>query len=88
MKQVFRDSTYIAFQDNATFAMWTFTVDGNPAHPSVVCRAPYQAGNEIRLDMVISCGGAADACQRMEQEFNALNAQMQAAMNQNQGPRQ
>ncbi|MDX2289689.1 MAG: hypothetical protein NW217_12810 [Hyphomicrobiaceae bacterium] len=78
LPEVFRDKSYVALQDKATWAMWTFTVDGNPAHPAVICRIPLRQGAEITLDMVITCKGEQTACAKMEQEFKALNAMMEA----------
>ncbi len=86
LAEVFRDNNYVALQDKTTWAMWTFTVDGNPAHPAVICRIPVRQGDAIALDMVISCRSAPSTCARMEQEFKALNATMAAEM-QRQQPR-
>jgi hypothetical protein len=38
-------------QSQAKDTIWTFTVPGHPAHPSVVCRRPVQDGAQLRLQM-------------------------------------
>jgi len=77
LPEVHRDASYIAFQDKKTWAMWTFTREGLPAHPAVVCRRPVQDGQDITLEMVIGCAGEDKACTQLRQDFGELNARMQ-----------
>lgn len=81
LPEVFRDAAYVALQDKSTWAMWTFTLPGQRAHPAVVCRRPVQEGDVITLDMVITCKGEPNACVGLSQEFKALNAIMAQEMN-------
>ena len=81
LPEVFRDPAYVALQDKATWAMWTFTREGQPAHPAVVCRRPVQEGDVITLEMVVTCKGGESACVQLTQEFRALNAIMAMEMN-------
>lgn len=74
---VHKDGLYVALQDKATFAMWTFTREGQSAHPAVVCRVPVRDGDNITLTMVINCEGAARACQSLKSDFQQLNQRMQ-----------
>ena len=77
LPEVHRDASYIALQDKETWAMWTFTRDGMPAHPAVVCRRPVKNGEQITLEMVFGCKGEEKACAQLEQDFKELNARMQ-----------
>lgn len=81
LPEVFRDAAYVALQDKSTWAMWTFTLPGQRAHPAVVCRRPVQEGDVITLDMVVNCKGEPNACVGLSQEFKALNAIMAQEMN-------
>jgi hypothetical protein len=85
LSEVFRDASYIALSDPANKITWTFTVPGNAAHPSVVCRRIVQdnAGN-LNLEMQISCDAAEPACLQLKRDFEALNARMIDAMKQQQ----
>lgn len=76
LPEVFRDNDYVALQDKATWAMWTFTLPTHPAHPAVVCRRPVTEGDTITLDMVINCQGEVNACRQLDLDFRALNARM------------
>lgn len=77
LPEVHRDASYIALQDKETWAMWTFTREGLPAHPAVVCRRPVKNGDQITLEMVFGCKGEEKACAQLEQDFKELNARMQ-----------
>ncbi len=77
LPEVHRDASYIALQDKETWAMWTFTREGMPAHPAVVCRRPVKNGEQITLEMVFGCKGEEKACAQLEQDFKELNARMQ-----------
>lgn len=81
LPEVFRDAAYVALQDKTTWTMWTFTREGQPSHPAVVCRRPVREGDVITLEMVITCKGEEKACFVLSQEFKALNAIMAQEMN-------
>jgi len=81
MKEVHRSAEYVAYQDAATEAVFTFTLEAaGPAHPAAVCRQPVKVGDDLTLKMVIVCKGDSLACQRLESDFKLLNAQMEAAI--------
>ena len=81
MKEIFRGPEYIAYQDEASQAVYTFSQAGQgPAHPAAVCRKPIKDGDSLKLQMVIVCRGETDACQRLESDFKLLNAKMEAAI--------
>ncbi|MEO1281147.1 MAG: hypothetical protein AAFV69_05365 [Pseudomonadota bacterium] len=77
LPEVHKDASYIALQDKATFAMWTFTQESQAAHPAVVCRVPLKEGDTITLDMVVNCAGPEKACSQLEFDFKELNRRMQ-----------
>ena len=72
----FRDKSYVAVNDAAKGTVWTFTVPGHPAHPSVVCRRPVQEGAQMRLEMNVQCNAAEAECQKLVQGFQELNQRM------------
>lgn len=81
VKEIHRGPEYVAYQDEASEAVFTFTQAAvGPAHPAAVCRKPVRDGENLTLQMVIVCKGEIDACQRLESDFKLLNAQMEAAI--------
>ena len=80
-KEIYRGTEYVAYQDAASEAVFTFTLPGQgPAHPAAVCRKPVRDGDLLRLQMVIICKGNTESCQRLESDFKLLNAKMEAAI--------
>jgi hypothetical protein len=45
LAESFRDKAYVTINDAARGTLWTFTLTGHPAHPSVVCRGRRQAAH-------------------------------------------
>lgn len=76
LKEDFRDKSYVAISDKAKDTVWTFTVPGHPAHPSVVCRRPVQDGADMRLQMNVQCNAAEAECQKLVAAFQKLNQRM------------
>ena len=74
--EAFRDKSYVAVSDKAKDTIWTFTVAGHPAHPSVVCRRPVQDGGELRLQMDVRCKAAEVECEKLVHAFQELNQRM------------
>ena len=81
IKEIHRTPEYIAYQDAATQAVYTFTGIAQKAHPAAVCRRPVQKGDALELQMAIVCEGAARHCEQLEGDFKLLNAKMQADIN-------
>lgn len=80
-KEIHRGPEYIAYQEEATDAVFTFTQAAQgPAHPAAICRRPVKDGDSLTLQMVIVCRGETGACQSLESDFKLLNAQMEAAI--------
>ena len=81
VKEIFRGPEYVAYQDEASKAVYTFTQAAQGrAHPTAVCRKPVKEGDNLTLQMVIVCRGETDDCQRLESDFKLLNAKMEAAI--------
>jgi hypothetical protein len=76
LDESFRDKAYVAFNDAVKGTLWTFTVAGHPAHPSVVCRRPVEEGGKVRLEMSVQCNAADTECERLVRGFEDLNQQM------------
>jgi hypothetical protein len=80
LKEDFRDKSYVAISDKAAGTVWTFTVPGHPAHPSVVCRRPVQDGAEMRLQTDVRCNASEAECQKLVKAFQELNQRMMQEM--------
>lgn len=81
VKEIFRGPEYVAYQNEASQAVFTFTQAAQGrAHPAAVCRKPVKDGDSITLQMVIICKGDTESCQRLEGDFKLLNAKMEAAI--------
>jgi hypothetical protein len=85
LKEDFRDKSYAAIADKAKDTVWTFTVPGHPAHPSVVCRRPVEDGGEMRLEMQARCDAAEAECQKLVAGFQELNQRMLRELRRRQG---
>jgi hypothetical protein len=76
LEESFRDKAYVAFNDAVKGALWTFTLTGHPAHPSVVCRRPVEDAGKVRLEMSAQCNAAQAECEKLVRGFEDLNQQM------------
>jgi hypothetical protein len=74
--EAFRDKAYVTVNDAAKGTIWTFTVTGHPAHPSVVCRQPVEDGGRLRIDMGVQCEASEEQCEQLVRGFEALNQKM------------
>lgn len=77
VKEIFRDQSFVAYQDQKQFTTWTFALPTNPAQPAVVCRKPVREGDKMVLQMDIVCKGPDVYCKRLKRDFEELNARMQ-----------
>ena len=80
LKETYKSVDYLAYSDdekNPT-VVYTITVKGHAAHPSIVCRKQVKQGETLTLVMEIVCDGGEEACKKLRNDFNVLNAQMQA----------
>jgi hypothetical protein len=76
LREGFRDKAYVTINDENAGTIWTFTVAGHPAHPSVVCRQPVEEGGKLRIDMGIQCEAEEGACAELAEGFEGLNRKM------------
>jgi hypothetical protein len=76
LREGFRDKAYVTVNDEDAGTIWTFTVPGHPAHPSVVCREPVEEGGKLRIDMGIQCEAEDARCEELAQGFADLNKKM------------
>lgn len=84
LPEVHRDKNYVAYQDQKAMTMWTFTLQGIPSHPAVVCRQPVKDGEALRLHMDVNCNGDERACDALVDDFRRLNSKMAKEMNKRQ----
>jgi hypothetical protein len=74
--EAFRDKAYVTVNDAAKGAIWSFTVAGHPAHPSVVCRQPLEDAGKLRIDMGVQCEAPDEECEKLVRAFESLNQKM------------
>jgi hypothetical protein len=80
LQKVYETDQYLAYSDdpkNAT-VMYTLTTKKNPAYPAAVCRKIERKGDNLTIAMKVVCDGGKDACAKLQNDFNVMNAQMQA----------
>ena len=80
LPETYRDESFVALNDAGAQTVWTFTIAGHPAHPSVVCRRPVQDGGKLSLEMHIRCTAREAACVKLVRSFQDLNQRMIEAM--------
>jgi hypothetical protein len=73
---------YIAYSDQKTLTIWTFTKPGNKAHPAAVCRQITQTPGGVNIAMQVMCGAEKEPCDAMVEEFKALNEKMKQGIKQ------
>ncbi|WP_024275635.1 hypothetical protein [Hyphomicrobium sp. 802] len=84
LQKVYESDQYLAYSDdpkNAT-VMYTFTTKKNPAYPAAVCRKIEHKGDNLVIAMKVVCDGNGEACAKLQNDFNVMNAQMQAQVDQ------
>lgn len=67
--------------DSAANTIWSFTPSNHPAHPTVVKRSLVSRDGAVFIDMTALCQAKKPACDRLMEEFQALNAQLGKSMN-------
>jgi len=66
--------------DRQSNAIWSFTPADHPAHPAVVKRSLVQKDSGVYIDMTALCQATKAACDKLMDEFNALNARVAQSM--------
>lgn len=64
--------------------VWNFTKSGHPAHPSAACRRIVQIDGQMRVETQLHCNAAKAACDRLAEDYRALDKQMMDALKQQQ----
>jgi hypothetical protein len=84
LQKVYDTDQYLAYSDDPKSAtvMYTFTKKRNPAHPAIVCRKVQKQGDNLTIVMKVVCDGEKEACAKLQNDFNVMNAQMQAQVDQ------
>jgi hypothetical protein len=67
--------------------VWNFTKASHPAHPSVACRRIVQIDGQMRVETQLHCNAAKAACDRLAEDYRALDKQMMDAFKQQQQKR-
>ena len=77
--ETYKSIDYVAYSDDKTAptVVYTFTTKGHPAYPAAVCRKQSKEGDAIVLRMEIVCDGEKEACDKLRNDFNVMNAKMQ-----------
>lgn len=80
LKETYKSTDYVAYSDDekSPTVVYTFTTKGHPANPAVVCRKQVKEGDNLVLKMQIVCDGGAEACDKLRNDFNVMNAKMQS----------
>lgn len=78
--ETYKSVDYVAYSDDKTnpTVVYTFTLKGHGAHPAAVCRKQVKEGDTLALKMEIVCEGTEESCKTLRNDFNVINAQMQA----------
>ena len=84
LKEVYKSDQFVAYSDDdkASTVTYTFTLKTHAAHPAAVCRKLVKEGDALIVKMVVVCDGEAGACSNLNNDFNVLNAKMQAEVDQ------
>lgn len=66
--------------DKAANTLWSFTPQDHPAHPAVVKRTIVSKDGNVTIQMNALCQAAEAPCDKLIDDFTALNEQMRLAM--------
>src|SRR5262249_23923982 len=61
-----------------------FTKRSHPACPSIACRRVAQIDGQMRVETLLHCDAAKSACDRLAEDYRALDKQMMDAIKQQQ----
>ncbi len=66
--------TVVSATENGNPVIWSFTPESHPAHPAAVKRtAVHEKGGAWSMEMAVLCGGPKSACDKLVEDFRALN---------------
>jgi hypothetical protein len=66
--------------DTSHNTVWSFPPVGDPAYPSAVRRMAVQDAKGVNLKMDVLCQASQSACDKLVQDFNALNERVRQSM--------
>jgi hypothetical protein len=66
--------------DKSHNTVWSFPPEGNPAYPSAVKRMAVQDGKGVSMKMDVLCQASLNACDKLVEDFNALNERVRQSM--------
>jgi hypothetical protein len=69
--------------DKSHNTVWSFPPVGNPAYPSAVKRMVVQDGKGVSMKMDVLCQASQNACDKLVEDFNALNERVKQSMQPN-----
>ena len=82
-----REDVFISIEDGWTIitepgglTIWSFSPPDQPAYPAVAKRVFYQDAGAWFIKMDVRCEAEKAACDQLQQDFEALNESMRAAM--------
>ncbi len=61
-------------------SIYSFTPQSHPAYPSIVKREVVEKDGSIHINMTAKCGATKDICDKLVQQFVALNDKVKQAM--------
>jgi hypothetical protein len=67
---------WTVIEDRSTLSLWSFTPPGHPANPAAIHRKVIQEGDNIFVQMDVTCEAAKPACDALVADFEKLNQQM------------
>ncbi|MBW8310961.1 MAG: hypothetical protein K0M64_02900 [Rhizobium sp.] len=67
---------WFVLNDSAESSVWSITKPGHFAHPTVVLRRTYERDGQVFIGMDVKCGSSKRNCDRVVQQFIALNNQI------------
>ena len=71
--------------DESGLTIWSFTPADHPAHPAYVERRMIQKDGAWYVRMNVQCGASKKACDKLVEEFRALNEQIREELNSGKG---
>jgi hypothetical protein len=69
------DATVTSYVD-ADNVVWNFATQGNSAFPSVACRKVVEADGKLKVETLLNCEAAEDACQKLVSDYGKLDKAM------------
>jgi len=79
LTEIDKSNEFVTYSDDPKnpSAMYNFTIETSPAHPSAVCRKLVKEGDQTVLKFQVVCEANEAACAKLNNDFNVLIARMQ-----------